>query len=339
MAVYNGQAYLKDAIESVFRQSFQDYEYLVVDDGSTDNTPDILKKYQEIDFRIKIIHKANTGLADSLNTGLSAAGGEWVARLDADDIAEPDRLERQFAFVRRYSQTVLVGGAALEIDAEGRPLRVKTYPGEHQALVQNLECLKAFFPHSASFFRLQAVRDIGGYNKRFIRSQDYDLWLRLCRRGQIACLKDVVVRLRRHPVSLSNTQAGDLQFVMGIAALVCYFFRTREITDPAQMDQGSWDHFIAWLDRELLRQGCLEEIRAFRVVRERWLQALADNSLSRVVEMAGLFVKNPDLVFALFRWFFPNRYRRLAIQLTQKALRDRPVHLAGVKDVDGFNQS
>jgi glycosyltransferase involved in cell wall biosynthesis len=339
MAVYNGQAYLEDAVESVLRQSFRDYEYLVVDDGSTDNTPSILKRYQESDSRIKLISKTNTGLADSLNVGLNVSCGEWVARLDADDIAEPDRLERQFAFVRRYPQTVLVGGAALEIDAEGHPLRVKTYPGEHHALVRNLECLKAFFPHSASFYRLQTVRDIGGYNRRFVRSQDYDLWLRLCRRGQIACLKDVVVRLRRHSVSLSNTQAGDLQFVMGIAALVCYFFRIREIADPAQMDQRSWGHFIAWLDRELLRQGCFKEIRAFRAVREHWLQAFAGNSLSRVAEIAGLFVKNPDLAFALFRWFFPNRYRRLAIQLTQKALRDRPIHLAEVKDVSGFNQS
>ncbi|MCH7802039.1 MAG: glycosyltransferase family 2 protein [Chloroflexi bacterium] len=106
MSVYNGQRYLGAAIDSILAQTFQEFEFIIVDDGSTDNTESLIRAYS--DSRIRLISKPNTGLADSLNVGLEAAKGTWIARIDADDISEPQRLERQLQRIRASPELVLL---------------------------------------------------------------------------------------------------------------------------------------------------------------------------------------------------------------------------------------
>ena len=103
MSCYNASRFLAEAIESILRQTFTDFEFIIIDDGSTDDTLDIIRTYAQTDPRIVVIEKANTGLADSLNVGIGAARGEWIARQDADDVSFPDRLFHQIEFLRALS--------------------------------------------------------------------------------------------------------------------------------------------------------------------------------------------------------------------------------------------
>src|ERR1700722_10627943 len=181
---YNARAWLSQAIESVLAQTFHNFEFVLVNDGSTDETWEIIQRFRERDKRIVALSKKNTGMADSLNAGIARAKGAWIARLDADDLCEPTRLEEQLRFVRDHPAVVLLGTGFIEIDTKGRALKKHRYPTKHRQLVWQLEHLGGFFPHSSAFYRTDAVRRIGGYNRRISRAEDQWLWLELSRQGE-----------------------------------------------------------------------------------------------------------------------------------------------------------
>lgn len=228
-------------------QTFTDFEFILIDDGSTDGTLDIIKNYAVKDDRIVVIEKENTGLTDSLNEGIQRARGKWIARLDADDIAMPARLENQLSFLSDHSHIVLVGGGCIEINSLGKTVKKHSYPIGHDMLVKRLQRIQPIFPHSSSIFQRETVMKIGCYNPRFTRSQDCDLWLRLSEKGQIACLPQPLVKLRKHAGAISHHNSGKTQIVMGTAATVCHFLRLKGAFDPSRIDMDSWKHFINWL--------------------------------------------------------------------------------------------
>ena len=145
MSCYNSRRWLAEAIGSVLSQTHSDFEFIIVDDGSTDDSWATIQRYATRDRRIVALSKGNSGLADSLNAGISVARGKWIARIDADDVCEPGRLAEQMAFVRANPQVVLLGSGCVEIDEYGRPLRAHRYPAAHRTLVRNLELLQKFF--------------------------------------------------------------------------------------------------------------------------------------------------------------------------------------------------
>ena len=119
MSCYNASRWLHEAIDSVLTQTFENFEFVLVDDGSTDDTWNIIQSYRDRDERIVPISKKNTGLPDSLNVGIAKARGAWIARLDADDVCEPTRLEEQVKFVSKHPEVVLLGTGCVEIDEQG----------------------------------------------------------------------------------------------------------------------------------------------------------------------------------------------------------------------------
>ncbi len=274
MSCYNASTYVSEAIESVLKQTYSDYEFLLVNDGSTDGTASIIKGYAAQDERIAVLDKENTGLADSLNEGLGMARGEWIARLDADDVALPDRLARQMSFVQQNKAVVLLGTACIIIDASGRETGRYCYPTDHDSLLRQLITHGRPFPHSSAMFRRERVLGIGGYNRRFIRSQDYDLWLRLSEAGTIACLPEALVKIRKHPSGISNDKRGSTALTMGMAATVCYFIRGRGAADPSRgADDRVWERFLHWLAERMEREPSFESYR-------QWLNFRRDFSLS-----------------------------------------------------------
>ena len=195
MSCYNASKFLNEAIESVLAQTFTDFEFIVIDDGSTDDTLALLRRYAVRDARIVLLEKSNTGLTDSLIQAMALAQGPWLARLDADDRAAPDRLDKQMSFLERHPEVVLLGTGCRLIDATGKPGRAYTYPAHHAALLAQLTGCRSSFPHSSAVFHRQTALDVGGYNRRFRHSQDVDLWLRLSRAGTIACLPEPLVAI------------------------------------------------------------------------------------------------------------------------------------------------
>jgi glycosyltransferase involved in cell wall biosynthesis len=223
MAVHNGANYVEQAVESILRQTFTDFEFVIVDDGSTDDTPRRLENFK--DARIRIIrNRANVGLTKSLNRGLSEARGGLIARQDADDRSHPGRLAAQVAFLDRTPEVAVVGTQARYIDARGRVRRVAPWPKSTSQLAVRWQLLfDGPFIHTSVMFRKDVVwRELQGYDESFVTSQDFELWSRLAARGHgMRNLPVALVDFRVHAASV--TARYDLD---RIAKLRPVFVRT-----------------------------------------------------------------------------------------------------------------
>lgn len=218
MSVHNGEAYLRESVRSILGQSFVDFEFLIIDDASTDGTPAILVELARADDRIRIhTNEENLGLTRSLNVGLDLAQGAYVARQDADDISLPDRLEVQNAVLDAHPEVVLVSGRVEQIDSEGRitgKLRASR-PAANELIPWMLLFYNYLQGHSVAMFRREAALRLGGYNEAFRTSQDYELWLRMSRTGGIEIPERLLLQLRVHRESISK-RSRDTQKETGL---------------------------------------------------------------------------------------------------------------------------
>jgi len=190
MSVHDGAPLVLAAVASVLAQTAGDLELIVVDDGSTDATPDLLAAVR--DPRLRVLRQERTGLTRALNAGLGHAAAPLVARLDADDVALPERLERQCAFLAREPAVGLLGTAAREVDSRGALVRIVRPPLDDAALRHALIRANPFV-HSSVMVRRALLERAGGYDATLPVAQDYDLWMRLARVARLANLADVLV--------------------------------------------------------------------------------------------------------------------------------------------------
>ncbi len=225
---------------------------------STDKSPEIIKRYAEQDARIVVIAKSNTGLADSLNVGIQHARGEWIARLDADDTCEPERLKKQLAMARENPGLVFIGSGLLEIDESGNAVKTYRYPGRHALLVKNLYTARKFPPHSSAFYRTDVVRSIGGYRPRIRRAEDCDLWLRLSEVGQLTAVDESLVRIRKHSDQISHDESGRRQIIDSRVAITSYWLRRHGFSDPIAADDEVFEAFRSWVENRLDHEQLLE---------------------------------------------------------------------------------
>jgi glycosyltransferase involved in cell wall biosynthesis len=187
MPVFNGEHYLTEAIDSILAQTFSDLEFLIVDDGSTDATPDILAQYVADDRRVRVLrNEANCGIVDSLNRGLDEARASLIARMDADDISLPERLERQYLFLNQHPDVGLLGTWA-QIWREGQKTSRRHSPSLTDIRLRFELLFNNPFVHSSIMMRKKVAVAVGGY--RFEQPpypEDYDLWSRMARITKMA---------------------------------------------------------------------------------------------------------------------------------------------------------
>src|SRR5437660_557025 len=164
MSVYNGARFLNEAIESIRNQTFSEFEFLIIDDGSNDATPEILARHTA-DRRIRILRQENCGLIESLNRGFQEARGECIARMDADDIARPNRLAVQMEFLKSNPAIALVGGAIDVIDADGRIVQTIRLPERPDQIRRHMRELGCALAHPTVVFRGQAVSQADGLRR------------------------------------------------------------------------------------------------------------------------------------------------------------------------------
>lgn len=198
MSVLNGEEFLAEAIDSVLSQTFADFEFIIVDNASTDRTAEIIAGYD--DARIVSIRNAATvNLSQSLNIGLGRARGRHVARLDADDIAKPERLARQAAFLDEHPEVALLGAAWTTFGADGG--RAETPqpapPVDHEAILFAL-AERNVLTHSSIAFRRDVVADLGNYDDTFTYCMDYDLYFRIAAQHRLAVIAEPLVAVRIH---------------------------------------------------------------------------------------------------------------------------------------------
>lgn len=205
LPAYNAQEFIEAAVESVLAQTLTEFEIVVIDDGSTDATPQLLAELASRDKRIRVItHEHNQGLVAALNGGLKIARAELVARLDADDTAYPQRLERQVQIFHGNPDVVLCATAYERVDADANVVKTAGPPLTHAALAGALltgNCLI----HSSVMFRRSSALAVGGYHAEWFPAEDYDLWIRLLDVGRYQGLSSVEVRYLQNPEGVSSS--------------------------------------------------------------------------------------------------------------------------------------
>jgi glycosyltransferase involved in cell wall biosynthesis len=227
MPVYNGELFLPDALESILNQSYSDFELILIDDGSTDNTYKILHKFTKEDERIKVFRNhSNLGLTRSLNSGLLECRGEFIARHDADDLSEPDRFACQVQFLNNHPDYGVIGTAVTRIRHQGSKIDHPNTISGDKRIRSYLERVNPFV-HGSIMMRKRVIDMVDGYRNCLCYSQDYDLWLRLSRITFLENLSDRLYKFRVHTEGISSKKHYvQIQY----AALASFFAKEREKT-------------------------------------------------------------------------------------------------------------
>jgi glycosyltransferase involved in cell wall biosynthesis len=214
ITIFNTEKYLGDAISSILAQTWSDLELILIDDGSTDGSLRVIQEFARRDARVRFASRENRGIVRSSNEGLAMARGEFIARMDSDDISMPERLERQIAFLRANPEVVAVSGWYQLVDAKGRRLRRIKMPLDDAAIQKC--CLDGITAlcHGCVTIRRSAFDAVGGYDDNFERAtEDHDLFLRLGEVGKLANIPEVLLKYRLHDRSF-GARNRQLQFDM-----------------------------------------------------------------------------------------------------------------------------
>jgi glycosyltransferase involved in cell wall biosynthesis len=195
MSVYNGLPYLNEAVDSILSQTFTDFEFIIIDDCSSDGSREILEKYAENDQRIKLIKNENRlGLGANLKNGVQLAQGKWIARMDADDISIPIRLSKQIEYVTNHPEIDILGSYAMDIDASGKELGLRRCPQNHAEIIKYIWTCPII--HPTAFIKKESLLRAGSYGDEK-RRQDYALWFRCAASGlQFANLPEPLLKYR-----------------------------------------------------------------------------------------------------------------------------------------------
>ena len=237
--VYNGGVFLRAALESLRAQTFADFECLVLDDGSTDGSGELAQAIAAGDPRLRVIRRENRGLVATLNELLQVARGDLIARMDADDVALPDRFERQVAFLAAHPEVVCVGGGQILIDENDRRIAPIVPPVDDRAVQESALRGHGSICHPTAMMRAAALRTLGGYRAEFYPAEDLDLWLRLGELGALANLAAPVLLYRVHSGSISGVAAGGRQREAGRRACLDAWQR-RGRTDLSYEAGAAW---------------------------------------------------------------------------------------------------
>ena len=235
LSVYNGERFLSAAIESVLAQDFGDFEFLILDDGSTDASAAIIHTHAAQDARIRPIIRENRGLIASLNQLLAEARAPLIARMDADDICLPHRFSAQIAFLDQHGDYGVVGGATQDIDENDAPwpCHAPPYVATHEQFLDRIDTGGPLLCHPTVMLRADVVRGVGGYHAAFRHAEDLDLWLRLASVTRLGNLPEPLLRYRHYADQVSSRHSTEQQIGAAIAR-IAYATRQAGLPDPTQ---------------------------------------------------------------------------------------------------------
>lgn len=230
MSVYNGERFIRESVDSILNQTFRDFELIIINDGSSDKTMEILKSYN--DNRIILIIQKNMGLAKALNNGIAMAKGRYIARQDADDKSDLDRLEKQVNYMEANLSVGLLGTMFKVIDENGTFQRNSCLPVEEEIIKERLIEINQFC-HGSVMMRKEALEKVGVYRDYFKYAQDYDLWLRISESFQVSNLPEPLYCYRELRNAISSNHIVKQSKYAGVAAMMA-LQRREKGTDEIQ---------------------------------------------------------------------------------------------------------
>lgn len=214
MPVFNQEVqYLRLALESILNQSFSDFELIIIDDGSKDDLCTVLSEYTGRDNRVKILrNEKNQGIINSLNRGIDLAQGEFIARMDSDDIAMKDRLEKQLGFLEQHPDYALVGTNAITIDEDGKETGHLDFPTSHESIYRSI-ILRNPILHPTWFLRRSIFTEMGCYDEKASRVEDYEFLLRIAPKYKIGNVPERLLyyRFNNAGISFKNNKLQEKQ--------------------------------------------------------------------------------------------------------------------------------
>lgn len=203
MGVHNGALTVGETIESMLAQTVTDFEFIIVNDGSTDTTAEVLQRYAQQDSRLRIVDQVNRGLTAALQHGCALVRARYIARCDAGDWYAPQRLERQLSVLENHPDVVAVGGAGERVGPGGEYLFTDRRQASPAVITQLLKQANGAITHATAMFRTVVYQQVGGYRKEFQFAQDIDLWLRMVEHGLLAEVPEMICRIRIEPEGIS----------------------------------------------------------------------------------------------------------------------------------------
>jgi glycosyltransferase involved in cell wall biosynthesis len=237
MPTYNAARFVRQAVQSILEQSLDDFEFIIVDDGSTDQTPIILKDLASHDRRIRVVSQPHLGAAAAANRAIAEARGEFLVRMDADDVALPRRVEQQVRYLRDHPEYVAVGARMLLIDEDGLPLY---HFGEtlfgHERIDASLIQGGWGIAQGSCTYRRVAVIAAGAYQTDIALHEDLDLFLRLAERGRLENLPEILQMYRQSTASLTNVGFPTSKKV--VHSILCAACRRRGLKEPSTLNGG-----------------------------------------------------------------------------------------------------
>ena len=217
LPVYNAMPYLVDAVESILGQTYSKFEFLIIDDGSTDSSLDVLKKYADKDNRIQLISRENKGIVATRNELLDLARGKYFAIMDSDDISYPERLDKQLAFLLNHADYGIVGCRDMLIDPEGLPIRIINDNSEHDDVDTANLSFDVFQTLNGYMAETDKVKAAGGYRDEILYAEDRDVFLRMAEVGKIKVIPEVLYAYRQHYTNTCVEKRHEIsQYVMRV---------------------------------------------------------------------------------------------------------------------------
>lgn len=254
---YNAEPYLAEAIRSVLDQTLGDIELIAVNDGSTDGTPGIIQAMAKADPRVRVIDQANQGVCVASNNAIRAARSNLIARMDADDVSLPDRLEKQYRYMTEHPDCLVLSGAVLNADLALCPIEPSRPPLDHHAIEAGLfSGVVGTLCNGCSMLRRDAFLEVGGFNPAYARAEELDLFLRMAERGRLANLPDTLYIVRHHLQSMSRSET--LQTLRDLKYTILRETCERRGIDPESIEMAhpggvleTYQVHIGWSSRAL----------------------------------------------------------------------------------------
>ncbi len=203
LPAFNSEKYISESISSILRQSYENFELIIIDDGSTDNTSKICLDFSKIDNRILFVKNLHRGLTKTLNYALNISSGTFIARQDADDISLPNRFEKQLKWFSTSDKKVLCGTNCKIVSDDGK-IRLNTAIRYRNSEIRKKLTYSNCFVHSSTMFLKEEAKKIGFYDENLKYAQDYDLWWKLSTKGEVGNLREKLLILRDREMSVSK---------------------------------------------------------------------------------------------------------------------------------------